>query len=205
MSTDCSNSSSTQATGTCADRSGPTRSRSSGSYPCAIAAAKRTRSRVWGSRWSCFAIDIDLAARRRRHQIRATVTETTAEVVPRPILRRESCVGVGSRASGGLGYVVAMPWPTRRSQRGRAAGAVVRALGVATILASRGTLARAQASPFLALDDPRLPLLEHLIARGDIPDPSPMMRPFRRVDAARALAAADSTISGTSRGLIAAL
>jgi len=50
----------------------------------------------------------------------------------------------------------------------------------------------AQASPYLPLDDPRLPLIEHLIARGDIEDPSPMVRPFRRADAARVLAAADS-------------
>jgi len=50
----------------------------------------------------------------------------------------------------------------------------------------------AQASPYVPLDDPRLPLLEHLISRGDIEDPSPMVRPFRRADAARVLAAADS-------------
>ena len=46
----------------------------------------------------------------------------------------------------------------------------------------------AQASPYLPLDDPRLPLIEHLIARGDIADPSPMVRPFRRADALRVLA-----------------
>lgn len=56
--------------------------------------------------------------------------------------------------------------------------------------------ASAQASPYIPLDDPRLPLLEYLIARGDIEDPSPMVRPFRRADAARVLAAAD-----TSEGL----
>ncbi len=50
----------------------------------------------------------------------------------------------------------------------------------------------AQASPYLPLDDPRLPLLEHLIARGDIADPSPMVRPFRRADALRVLADADT-------------
>jgi len=33
----------------------------------------------------------------------------------------------------------------------------------------------AQASPYLPLDDPRLPLLEHLIARGDVEDPSPII------------------------------
>ena len=51
----------------------------------------------------------------------------------------------------------------------------------------------AQASPYLPLDDPALPLLEHLIARGEIEDPSPLTRPFRRVDALRALQVADSS------------
>ena len=60
--------------------------------------------------------------------------------------------------------------------------------------------ARAQASPYVPLDDPRLPLLEHLIARGDIADPSPMVRPFRRADALRALAAADTTGQPPARG-----
>jgi hypothetical protein len=50
----------------------------------------------------------------------------------------------------------------------------------------------AQSSPYLPLDDPRLPLLEHLISRGDIADPSPMVRPFRRADALRVLARADT-------------
>lgn len=45
----------------------------------------------------------------------------------------------------------------------------------------------AQASPFLPLDHPLLPLAEHLIARGDIADPSPMIRPFRRSDLVAAL------------------
>jgi hypothetical protein len=59
----------------------------------------------------------------------------------------------------------------------------------------------AQSSPYLALDDPRLPLIEHLIARGDITDPSPLVRPFRRADALRALAGAD-TAGVTSAALI---
>ena len=59
----------------------------------------------------------------------------------------------------------------------------------------------AQASPYLPLDDPRLPLLEHLIARGDIADPSPMVRPFRRADALRVLTGAD-TAGERSAGLI---
>jgi hypothetical protein len=63
----------------------------------------------------------------------------------------------------------------------------------------------AQASPYIPLDDPRLPLLEHLIARGEIDDPSPMVRPFRRADAVRVLAAADSSGKATATGLIQAL
>ncbi|HEY7026516.1 MAG TPA: hypothetical protein VH438_02865 [Gemmatimonadales bacterium] len=64
-------------------------------------------------------------------------------------------------------------------------------------LAICGSHAAAQASPYIPLDDPRLPALEHLIALGDIEDPSPMVRPFRRIDAIRALAKADS--AGTAR------
>ena len=77
----------------------------------------------------------------------------------------------------------------------------LRALAAAVVLA--GALAppcvRAQASPYLPLDDSRLPLLEHLIARGDIEDPSPLVRPFRRADALRVLAAAD-TVADTAGG-----
>ena len=62
--------------------------------------------------------------------------------------------------------------------------------------------ASAQASPYIPLDDPRLPLLEHLIARGEVEDPSPMVRPFRRADAIRALAASDSSTAGSSTELI---
>src|SRR5262245_29322894 len=116
-------------------------------------------------------------------------------------MRRESCVGVGSWASGGLVYgfrtvyVVAMPWSTRCPESSAAAGGRAR-LASAMLVVACGIMpavAGAQASPYLTLDDPRLPLLEHLIARGDIPDPSPMMRPFRRLDAVRALGMVDTT------------
>ena len=59
----------------------------------------------------------------------------------------------------------------------------------------------AQSSPYVPLDDPRLPLLEHLIARGDVADPSPMVRPFRRADAVRVLTGAD-TAGAASAALI---
>src|SRR5437762_12006295 len=72
----------------------------------------------------------------------------------------------------------------------------LRVFAAAVVLAGAlAPSALAQASPYIPLDDPRLPLLEHLIARGDVEDPSPMARPFRRVDAARVLAAADTSSS----------
>jgi len=70
------------------------------------------------------------------------------------------------------------------------------AIALASVLTS--TRAAAQASPYIPLDDPRLPLLEHLIARGEIEDPSPLVRPFRRADAVRVLAGSDSAGSASS-------
>src|SRR5690606_18182812 len=63
----------------------------------------------------------------------------------------------------------------------------------------------AQASPYIPLDDPSLPLLEHLIARGETEDPSPMIRPFRRTEAARLLADADTAPDTRSGAVMAAL
>jgi hypothetical protein len=82
--------------------------------------------------------------------------------------------------------------------------APIRVVLVATAVAGMFAPARAgaQASPYIPLDDPRLPLLEHLISRGEVEDPSPMVRPFRRSDAARALAAADTSESSRSAALI---
>jgi hypothetical protein len=51
----------------------------------------------------------------------------------------------------------------------------------------------AQGSPNVPLDDPRLPLIEYLIMRGSIQDPSPMHRPFRRADLVASMERADST------------
>jgi hypothetical protein len=80
--------------------------------------------------------------------------------------------------------------------------ALLLAAALAGVLAPRRALA--QASPYIPLDDSRLPLLEHLITRGEIEDPSPFIRPFRRADAVRVLAAAD-TSAGSSASLIARL
>lgn len=83
----------------------------------------------------------------------------------------------------------------------------IRSMLAALVLAGEpaaGVL-HAQASPYLALDDPRLPLVEHLIARGDIADPSPMVRPFRRLDIVAALAAADTAPESRNGALVHAL
>jgi hypothetical protein len=84
--------------------------------------------------------------------------------------------------------------------------APIRVLRAAALLCGVLAPARlaAQASPYLPLDDPRLPLLEHLIARGDVADPSPQVRPFRLVDAVRALDLADS-LGAPARDLIQSL
>jgi hypothetical protein len=74
------------------------------------------------------------------------------------------------------------------------------AMALAGVLAPARTAA--QASPYIPLDDPRLPLLEHLIAQGTVEDPSPMVRPFRRTDALRVLADADSTAGSSTLALI---
>ena len=74
------------------------------------------------------------------------------------------------------------------------------AAALAGALAS--TRAHAQASPYIPLDDSRLSLLEHLITRGEIEDPSPMVRPFRRADAVQALGAADTMGSTAIRNII---
>lgn len=71
-------------------------------------------------------------------------------------------------------------------------------VGVALVSAR----AAAQASANVPLDDPRLPLVEHLIARGTIPDPSPMIRPFRRIDVIRALQRADTAKGSADAELV---
>ncbi len=78
-------------------------------------------------------------------------------------------------------------------------------LDVALLSLSLGTRALAQASPYVPLDDPRLPALEYLIARGAIDDPSPMIRPFRELDAIRALTTADTAPGSVPGRLIHAL
>lgn len=78
-------------------------------------------------------------------------------------------------------------------------------VGAALVCLAVATSAAAQASPYLPTDDSRLPLLEHLIARGDVQDPSPMIRPFRVSEAIRVLSAADTAPTAPNGPAIAAL
>ncbi len=71
----------------------------------------------------------------------------------------------------------------------------------ALALLAVATRAQAQASPYVPLDDPRLPLVEHLILRGAITDPSPMIRPFRQKDLLRVLADPRPSASASDRVL----
>lgn len=76
-------------------------------------------------------------------------------------------------------------------RRGRVALIVL--MGSLTLLLGRTVTA--QGSPYVSLDDPRLRFLEHLIARGDVDDPSPHVRPLLERDVLSALrsAARDTT------------
>ncbi|HLZ45259.1 MAG TPA: hypothetical protein VKQ05_06235, partial [Gemmatimonadales bacterium] len=70
-----------------------------------------------------------------------------------------------------------------------------RVLAVLVLLAVRPPappLAGQEASRYLPLNNWAMPFIEHLIASGRIADPSPLTRPFRVDQIARALAAVDS-------------
>ena len=74
-------------------------------------------------------------------------------------------------------------------------------LGAAVVAAP----ATGQGSPYLPLDDPRMPLLEHLIARGEVEDPTPQVRPLLLSHVLAALRAALGDSSGPSAPIIAEL
>ena len=79
----------------------------------------------------------------------------------------------------------------------------IRALRTAALLLGAGAPAlAAQATPYVPLDDPRLPLFEHLVVRGDVADPTPFVRPFLRSEALRVLAAADTAPATPSGRLV---
>src|SRR5256712_7700986 len=67
-----------------------------------------------------------------------------------------------------------------------------------------------EASPYVPLQHWTVPYVEHLIARGVIPDPTPLTRPLKRADLVRVLRGVDTLAVGdkvaqTVRRLLAAL
>lgn len=92
----------------------------------------------------------------------------------------------------------------RTLRHGSAIGYAV-LVGTTLALLPGATRLAGQASPYVPPDDLHLPLVELLIARGDIADPSPFVRPFRRADLRRVLAAADSAGTGDSVLLVSLL
>jgi len=64
-----------------------------------------------------------------------------------------------------------------------------------------GPAAAQDASPYLPLQHWAMPYVEHLIAAGAIADPTPLTRPLKRSDLARALQTADTTaLASAARG-----
>src|SRR2546427_6684363 len=66
-----------------------------------------------------------------------------------------------------------------------------------------GPAAAQDASPYVPLQHWAMPYVEHLIAAGAIADPTPLTRPLKRSDLARALQVADTTVlSSAARGTV---
>src|SRR5947209_962512 len=63
----------------------------------------------------------------------------------------------------------------------------------AMVLTGGAVLAAQEASPYVPLQHWAMPYVEHLIATGVIADPTPLTRPLKQSDLARALQAADTT------------
>src|SRR5206468_11560662 len=73
----------------------------------------------------------------------------------------------------------------------------------AMVLTGEAVLAAQEASPYVPLQHWAMPYVEHLIATGVIGDPTPLTRPFRRGDLARALRAADTArVNAVTRGTL---
>src|SRR5437879_6970582 len=65
-----------------------------------------------------------------------------------------------------------------------------------------GPAAAQDASPYVPLQHWAMPYVEQLIAAGAIADPTPLTRPLKRSDVARALQTADTTaLSSAARGM----
>lgn len=68
----------------------------------------------------------------------------------------------------------------------------MRAIALVLFVCAAPGLAAQDASPYVPLQHWAMPYVEHLIARGVLPDPTPLTRPFKQADLARALSAVDT-------------
>src|SRR5207237_9737332 len=70
------------------------------------------------------------------------------------------------------------------------------ALLVLSVVLLPGILTAQDASPYVPLQHWTMPYVEHLIARGVIPDPTPLTRPLKRGDLIRVLRGVDTLAVG---------
>ncbi|HET7790346.1 MAG TPA: hypothetical protein VFK78_06065 [Gemmatimonadales bacterium] len=83
---------------------------------------------------------------------------------------------------------------------------VIRPGAFILLLAAARPLAAQGASPYLPLDHWAMPIVEHLITRGVVTDPTPLSRPFLERDLIRALRAADTlALTGAERRAVSAI
>ena len=95
------------------------------------------------------------------------------------------------------GYAVATPGDPRQIARH------MRVFLLTILAALPVALAAQDASPYVPLTHWAMPYIEHLISARVIEDPTPLTRPLKERDIARALAAADTThVSGSVRSTI---
>ena len=109
---------------------------------------------------SCFAVTVP------RLERRVAIKKPQVCVIARNIARRPDL----SRCSSTEPRLAFAPMPS----------AMRTLVGVALFSLAAAAPVAVLASPYISLDDSRLPLLEHLIARGDAADPPPMFRPVGR-------------------------
>src|SRR5207245_5437978 len=100
--------------------------------------------------------------------------------------------------------------PPCRPRRAVSHAALLVATGLLVSSALSQRAAAQDASPYVPLQHWTMPYVEHLIARGVIPDPTPLTRPLKRADLVRVLRGVDTLTVGakaaqTVRRLLAAL
>ncbi|PYP69589.1 MAG: hypothetical protein DMD41_16625, partial [Gemmatimonadetes bacterium] len=83
-----------------------------------------------------------------------------------------------------------------RARRAVSHAVLLVATGLLVSSALTGGAMAQDASPYVSLQHWAMPYVEHLIARGVIPDPTPLTRPLRRADVVRVLREVDTLTVG---------